>query len=164
GGTGALFFLLLMGLALGTPVARAGAVCARRLARWKEVPVIGRQRLLAAGGVLVLVPAVLVLVPWELHLTSPCKLAAAAGAAGRGSEAQRRAEAARAEREAARSRVAEARAAVEAQSRIAVRLRGDTTRAARGDDPPAIAAARELWQQRTAEAKLAHNDCERIQL
>src|SRR5262249_31770443 len=82
---------------------------------------------------------------------------------GRAEEAQRRAEAAHADREEAGARLVEARAAVEAQSRIAGRLRGDADRAARGDDPPALAVAREQWRRRVVEADLARSERKRIQ-
>jgi putative peptide zinc metalloprotease protein len=254
GGTGALLFLLLAAVAFGPPAARACAACGRRVVRWKEIPMGGRRRLLGAGGALLLGALILALGRWELHLTSPCKLEAAARAAVRAhtdgrvaeltthegarvrrgqvvghlatfereqrlrerrtqleitrlqvsamedrlpilaaaterdtadaetgaqdsrirlreeretlprrvGEAQGRVAAAQAELQAARSRLAEARAAVEAQSRIASRLRSDTDRAVRGDDPPAIAAARELWQRRVVEAKLAESHYRRI--
>src|SRR5262249_33537291 len=54
-----------------------------RLARWKEIPMTARRRLLLGGGALMIVPPVFVLGRWDLHLTSPCKLEAAARAAVR---------------------------------------------------------------------------------
>jgi putative peptide zinc metalloprotease protein len=83
GGAGALLFVVIVGMAFGPPVGRALVVLGRRLAQWKEIPMKGRRRLLIAGGVLLLVPLALVVVPWQLRLTSPCKLEAAARASVR---------------------------------------------------------------------------------
>jgi putative peptide zinc metalloprotease protein len=65
---------------------------------------------------------------------------------------------------AARARVAEARAAVVAQRRLATRLRRDAARLARGDAPPALAVAREQWQQQLIDLRLAQQDQARTQL
>lgn len=256
GGTGAILFLLLVATALGTPAARAGLSAAGRLAGWKRLPAMARRRWALAGGALAIAGLALLLLPWPLNLTSPCKLdavvrgtvrartagrlaelpvregtrvrrgevighmatfereqqraaleaqlrttrmeiaalsdrlpivraeteqgaaEAATGAhearaaleearevlSARVAEATRKAEAARADLLAATSRLEEARAAVEAQSRVASRLRADADRAARGDDPPALAAVREQWRQRVAERDLARREHERIQL
>jgi len=99
----------------------------------------------------------------ELPAAARATLAGEAGPFlhGQRTEAQRRSEAARADLQAARSRLEEARAAVDAQRRIAARLRVDVARASRGRVPPALAAARQTWQQHLAEWKVAHRDYDR---
>jgi putative peptide zinc metalloprotease protein len=256
GGTGALLFLALVSVSLGAPIAKSAAAGARRLGHWKELPAMARRRWVIAGVGAAVVLLLLAAAPWELNLTSPCKLDAAVRGAlrartqgrvaelsaregtrvrrgevighlatfereqrraerqaqlrtlrmeiaalsdrlpiveaetaqataeaetgaqeartrlaeereaqpARVAEAQRRAEAARADLLAATGRLDEARAAVEAQSRIAGRQRADADRAARGENPPALAAAREQWRLRVAERDLARQEYERVRL
>jgi putative peptide zinc metalloprotease protein len=256
-GVGLLLLVGIVGAAIGPPVVLSMAAFVRRLARWKEVAPMGRRRLLMVGGALGLVGLSLVLLPWKLHLTSPCKLEAIArspvrarvggrvaelrvregtevrrgevigqlatfelrkrraerraqlrmtrlqiaalterlpiaaaeaernaaeAATGaqeartllteetetlpvRVAEAERRVEAATAGLQAARARLLEARASVEAQSRIATRLRGDATRAANGEGgPPSLAAAREQWRREIAVRDQARREYRRLQL
>lgn len=256
GGTGALLFVGIASLAFGPPVLRAFAALGKRLAGWREIPMKGRRRLLMVGGGLLLVPLILTFVPWQLRLTSPCKLEATArqavrartagqvaelttregarvrrgevvghlgtferekrrvereaqlrmvqlgidaaedrlairaaetdkGAAeaatgaqeartqlteerltlpGRVVEARSRVEEAHADLGTAQSRLQEARAAAEAQARIATRLRADANRAEQGDAPPALAEAYEEYERRRAEQEQAQLDHERIKL
>jgi multidrug resistance efflux pump len=75
-GAGAVFLFVLVGMMFGSPVAQIGVACVRWLWRWKEIPMIGRHRLILAGGGLLVMLLVLAIAPGELRLTNPCRLEA----------------------------------------------------------------------------------------